>query len=92
MNINLMPFMIAWAFVTTAVVVLALWRLLAGLHDEGGMHFIEGQEAEIQTRARMSQRLDKIELAGKTLTVVSALMITVIGVMYLYGVWTAGGN
>jgi hypothetical protein len=40
----------------------------------------------------MSARMDKIEFAGKALTVVSALMITVIGVMYLYGVWTTGGS
>ena len=90
MNIDLMPFMIAWAFVTTVVVVLALWRLLGGLHDEAGIHFIEGQEAEIQTKAQMSRRLDKIEFAGKALTVVSALMITVIGAIYLYGIWMTG--
>jgi hypothetical protein len=90
MSIDLMPFLIAWAVVTTAVLALALWRLLAGLHDDSGIHFIEGREEEIQTKTRMAQRMERIELAGKALTVVSAVMIAAIGVVYLYGVWVSG--
>ena len=90
MTIDLMPWIIAWAMVTTVVVILALWRLMEGLHDDGGLHFIEGTEKELAAKSQMSRRLEKMELAGKALTVVAAVMIVGIALAWAYNGILAG--
>jgi len=84
MTIDLMPYLILWAIVTTAVVILALWRLVLGLHEMGGIHIASGGERELQQEAELSRREARIELWGKTLTVVSATLILGIGVAWVY--------
>ena len=91
MRIDLMPFLIAWAVVTTLVVALAFFRLLEGLHDNTRTHVIEGSEQDLKSKTRMGFHMEWVELAGKVLTVLSVLMITAIGLAYLYyNVWLAG--
>jgi hypothetical protein len=84
MTINLMPYLIIWAALTTIVLGLALWRLLEGLHDDTSLHVIEGTEQELEAKQQAGRRMDRIEVVGKALTVLSGVMITGIGVAYLY--------
>lgn len=84
MRVDLIPYLILWAIVTTAIVVLALWRLLLGLHERGGIHISPGGERELQQEAEVTRREGRIELWGKTLTVVSAILILGIGVACVY--------
>jgi len=84
MQIDLVPYLILWAMITTAVVILALWRLMIGLHDLGGIHIAAGGERELQREAEVTRRETRIEQWGKTLTVVSALLIVGIGFAWFY--------
>jgi len=90
MTIDLMPWMIAWAMITTVVAILALWRLMEGLHDDGGLHIIEGTEKELAAKTQVWSRLVKMELAGKALTVVAAIMIVGIALAFAYNGILAG--
>jgi hypothetical protein len=87
MTIDLMPLVIAWVALTAVVAGLALWRLMEGLHDDTGIHVIEGSEAELQSKSSSARRMDRLEAIGKTLTAASAVMIAIIGLAYLYNVW-----
>ena len=84
MRIDLMPYLILWAIVTTAVLILALWRLMLGLHEMGGIHLAPGGDRELQDEVKMTRREDRIELWGKTLTIVSAILILGIGAVWVY--------
>lgn len=89
MPIDLMPWMILWAAITTGVLALALWRLMVVKQEDalGGLH-VAGSDAAIpETEARIARKLSKIDLWGKTLTVVSAVLILAIGAIWLYNGW-----
>ena len=83
MGTNIMPWMILWALVTTAVVVLALWRSMLGLHDLGGIHIGAGEEKDAEVEEQLTRKIARIERWGKTLTVASAFLILVIGCMWV---------
>jgi len=83
MRIDLMPYLILWAIVTTAVVILALWRLLLGLHDQEG-RIAPGGEQEMEQQGNRTRREARIEFWGKALTVVSAILILGVGLAWVY--------
>lgn len=83
MGTNLMPWMILWALVTTAVVVLALWRNMLGLHDLGGIHIGEGEEKDAEVEEQLTRKIARIEKWGKSLTVASGVLILGIGLLWV---------
>ena len=86
---NLMDWVIAWAVVTTAVVVLGYLRLTMGLHEVLGVRFGSGHQAEFYSEQRMqSQRMKRLDLIGMVLTAVSVLMVLV--VLALWAIESAG--
>ena len=84
MRMDLMPWMILWALVTTGVVVLALWRNMLGLHDMESIHLGKGGEQDEEMEARIARKIAQVEMWGKTLTVVSAVLIVGIGCIWAY--------
>lgn len=84
MDLDLVPWLIAWALITTGVVVLALWRNMLGLHDFGGLYLAKGEERDAEEEARITRKIARIELWGKTLTVVAAVLIVGIGAAWAY--------
>ena len=87
MTFNLMPWMILWAVLTTIVIILAIWRLLGGLHELGGIHLATGGQKELEQEVRAVRKLNRIDHWGIGLTVVSAVLILAIGVAFLYNAW-----
>ena len=89
MPIDLMPWLILWAFVTTAVLILALWRLVVARKEEqlGGLHVASANEAVPALEEQIAKTLVRIDRWGKTLTVVSALLVLTIGAAWLYNGW-----
>lgn len=84
MAIDLMPWMIVWALVTTVVIALALWRNMLGLHDLGGIHIGAGEEKDAELEAQLTRKIARIEAWGKVLTVVSGVLIVGIGLVWAF--------
>jgi hypothetical protein len=81
---NLMPWMIVWAIVTTAVLVLAFYRLRLVAHEEpGGVHVLEKPEVN-EAELALARKLLRVDFYGKALTVASAVLIVAIGVIHGY--------
>ncbi len=86
---DLMTWVVAWAVVTTGVVVIALLRLTLGLHDMPGMKFGPVEQSEFYGKQeQVSRTMDRLDVAGVVLTVVSALMVLVI--IALWAIESAG--
>ena len=80
---DLMSWIIAWAIVTTAVVVLGYLRLTFGLHEVSGVRFGSGHQEEFyQQQQKMDRKLHRLDFFGIALTVISALMVLVIIVLW----------
>ena len=89
MPIDLMPWMILWALVTTAVLILALYRVLVARKEEqlGGLHVASANAAIPELEEQIAKTLGRIDRWGKTLTVISALLVLAIGATWLYNGW-----
>jgi uncharacterized membrane protein YhfC len=85
MMAELVPWIIAWAVVTTVVLVLAFYRLTLGLHEDPGMHLDAAEAPQAKAKAAMVRRIDKVELYGKSLTIVSAVLIGLTVFLWVYG-------
>ena len=83
MGSNFMAWMILWALVTTAVLVLAFWRSMLGLHDFGGIHIGEGEKKDAAAEEQLNRKIARIEKWGKSLTVASAVLILGIGCFWV---------
>ena len=83
---DLMTWIIAWAIVTTAVVVLGYLRLTFGMHEVLGVRFGSGHQGEFyQRQQEMDRKLNRLDFFGIGLAVVSALMVLVILFLWAIG-------
>ena len=89
MPINLEPWLILWAAITTGVLVLAIWRLMVVRHEHhlGALHVAGGNASIDREEAHIAGTLARIDFWGKTLTVVAAVLILAIGAAWLYNGW-----
>ncbi len=89
MAIELMPCLILWAAVTTAVLLLALWRIRVVKREAelGGLHVAGGDPALALRETEIARSLARIDFWGKTLTVLSVILILSIGSIWLYKGW-----
>jgi hypothetical protein len=87
MATDLMPWLVGWAFVITGVVILIVWRFLVAREERGGIFIEPGEERELDHQVRIGKTLARIDLWGQTLTVISALLMAWIAVIWLRSVW-----
>jgi hypothetical protein len=84
MRMDFVPLLIAWALVATGAVALALWRNVLRLHDFEGLYLAKGEERDAEEETRLTRKIARIDLWGKTLTVIAAVLIVGIGAAWLY--------
>lgn len=82
-EMSLMPWLIIWAAVTTAVLALALYRLKLVSHEVPGVHVLEPPQIDEEQRT-LARKLLRVDFYGKSLTVLSVLLIVFIGLLYGY--------
>ena len=88
---TLMAWIVAWAVVTTAVVVLAYLRLVFGLHEVLGVKFGSPEQVQFYLEQQKSERrLERLDVVGITLTAVSAVLALV--VLFLWEIESGGGG
>ena len=82
--INLTPWFILWALITSVVLSLAFWRLMMGLHHSDSLHLGTGEERALEQEVQATRTMTRIESWGKTLTVISLILIAGIGMAWFY--------
>ncbi|MBI3665797.1 MAG: hypothetical protein HY236_06155 [Acidobacteria bacterium] len=94
MPIDLMPWLILWAILTTVVLGLALKRYMLYRKEEdlGGLHVVTEDPKIPEEEVKLTKKMARIDLWGQTLTVISAVLIFAIGVGWLYNRWLIESN
>ena len=88
---TLMAWIVAWAVVTTAVVVLAYLRLTFGLHEILGVKFGSPEQAQFYLEQHKNgRRLERLDFVGIMLTVVSAVLALI--VLFRWALESGGGG
>ncbi len=85
---KLMPWLILWAASTTVVLALFVSRLIVAHQQPGQLHIVEGEEEE-HAQERIARSLARIDRWGKAFTVLSVLLIVVIGSVWAWDAWQA---
>ena len=79
---DLTPWIIFWAAVTTVVMLLAFYRLSLGMHEDADLHLNDDDPAPNVAQVAMAKRINRVETMGKSLTVVSVLLV-----LFIAGIW-----
>lgn len=89
MPIHLTAWLIVWAVMVSAVLLLAMRRLALVRREGalGGLHVAGGDEKVPTLEADIARRLASIDFWGKTLTIVAAALALGIAVAWLYNGW-----
>ncbi len=86
MGINLLPWLVAWAILTTVLVILLLYRARLTSREVTGIR-IDDTEVDLpEVQRKFAQKMEKIDFFVRRLTVASVVMIVAIGVLWLYQV------
>lgn len=86
---NLMTWIIAWAVITTAVIVLGYFRLTFGLHEVTGVKFGSPKQGEFYAdQGKNERKLEALDMAGMALTAVSAL--PALAILLIWAVQSGG--
>ncbi len=84
MGINLLPWLAAWAIVTTVLVILVLYRARLASHEVTGIRIDDTETDLPEVQRKFAQKMEKIDSFVRRLTVASVVMIFGIGVLWLY--------
>jgi len=87
---ELMPWMIAWAVVTTAVLILGFYRLTLGLHEDPGVYIDAAEARQAKEKSDLDHKIERVELYGKSLTAVSAVLIAITALLWVFGALGSG--
>ena len=78
---------IAWAFLTVAIITLALYRKFAAHNEDAFVHLAEAEAPIISQQFTVARKLDKIDFWGKTLTVADVALLAVLVGIVSYNAW-----
>lgn len=80
---TLMTWIVIWAVVTTAVVVLGYLRLTFGLHEILGVKFSGSEESKFYIeQGKVERKLEKLDILGIALTALSAVMAVILVLLW----------
>jgi len=83
----MLPFVVLWLALASAVVGLAVYRKLIARNEDECLHMGETDRQLIARQTFIAQRLDAVDKWGKSLTVVAAVFGAILFAIYIYGVW-----
>lgn len=81
---NLIPWVVSWAVLATAVLVLAFYRRAVANKEDDYLH-VDAAVAAQQTA--LAKRLEQIDKWGKILTVIAALFGLLVIALFMYNGW-----
>ena len=86
-NYDLAPWLIAWVVVTLLVLVLAAYRKHLDRLEDTDLHLGTMTPQEAQSKASFNQRVHRIELLGKSFTVMFVALSSVVFALWAYNQW-----
>ena len=85
MHINFTPWMILWAALALAVLVMAGYRKIVSVREDETLRLVNPSESVRQVA--ISHKLERIDKWGKLLTVVAAIYGLLLAIAYTYQTW-----
>jgi len=85
MHINFTPWMILWAALALAVLVMAGYRKIASVREDETLHLVNPSESARQLA--IFHKLERIDKWGRLLTVVAAIYGLLLVLGYTYQTW-----
>jgi len=85
---NLTSYVVGWGVLGVVVLALAIYRASVAGHEDDSLHVMAGEAPVIVEQ----QKLGKIELWGKSLTVVLVVYGLALVGIYLYHAWLQSGS
>ncbi|HWE52539.1 MAG TPA: hypothetical protein VG273_22280 [Bryobacteraceae bacterium] len=83
-DMTLTPLVVAWAVLAIGVIGLAIFRSIAGLHEDDNVHLAAGEQDMIPKQIAFFNTMERIDRWGKSLTVVTAAFGLVLASIYIY--------
>ena len=90
MHINFTPWMILWAALALAVLVMAGYRKIASVREDETLHLVNPSESARQLA--IFHKLERIDKWGRLLTVVAAIYGLLLVMGYTYQTWVQATN
>ena len=90
MHINFTPWMILWAALALAVLVMAGYRKIASVREDETLHLVNPSESARQLA--IFHKLERIDKWGRLLTVVAAIYGLLLVLGYTYQTWVQATN
>jgi hypothetical protein len=86
---NLLPLVVVWAILATAVLVLAFYRRAIASKEDDYLHVDSNVAAK---QVAVAKKLEVIDRWGKILTIIAAAFGVILLGLFLYNGWTQGGR
>ena len=86
-NYDLTPWLIAWVVFTLGVLVLAAYRKHLDRLEDTDLHLGTMTPQEARSKMSFNQRVHRIELLGKSFTVISVVLTGVVFALWAYIQW-----
>lgn len=84
----LIPFIVTWAVLATIVACLAVYRRRIRTKSDELLHVLDAEASLVSTQEVVAKKLNKVDLWGKTLTVLVVLYGLAIVGIYFYRLFT----
>lgn len=84
---NLLMLLIAWAVLTTILVLLLIYRSTLTMHEDDQLFLSEGESHMQAEQDENNRKLNKLTPYVRALGAASAVLIVVIAGMWLYSGW-----
>jgi hypothetical protein len=85
------PWVIGWLVLGLVVAALALYRKMISSHEDDIVH-VSGESRVVSNQVTVAQRLEKIDVWGKTLTIILVAYGLVLGAWLIYQGWLASAR
>jgi hypothetical protein len=90
MHINFTPWMILWAALALAVLVMAGYRKIVSVREDETLHL--GNPSDSARQVAISHKLERIDKWGKLLTALAAIYGLLVAIAYTYQTWVQASN
>jgi hypothetical protein len=92
MNLNLIPFAIAWAVLALTVITLIVIRKRVASGEDDTLHVMDGDAALVPRQQEIAQKLEVIDRWGKTLTVIAVVTGLALAALWVYQSWVIASS
>lgn len=86
-HIDLVPWLAAWVVVTLAMLILAAYRKHLDRVEDTDLHLGTMTTDQAQSQMAFNQRVHRVEMMGKSVTVLLAVLSAAVFALWVYNQW-----